>query len=374
MSFGSLLALSSCSSGSVDAVTTSTAAGDASTSQPTATDAPSTTAAPTIEPTPTTAAPVTNAPTTAVAEAPAPDGLRHLVSGHNDPDADRINLVIASWGWDDPEAFEEVARMYIGWDERAQLHDNDGLPVADPQDADWAELGLFGWEPFRSNKARFNVWVTDESPETPLGWLGTTEPKPVDLGDLSYVTLALDADVAFPGINSVAGPGFEMFGRDPQRRSDDSVGNAMVLVYSSYPVGKIRDLPHELGHALFGLADEYVGRAGGDDAGVARESLWPSCAADLETAEAWWGDSVGEVDPMVRLWADEMAAAGFPQPDEPIARFEVESTVDFIEGGCHGDLGSYRIVDETMMGFTGPGFGLANTTAAQNILDLFEGK
>ncbi|MGH1491575.1 MAG: hypothetical protein ACRBK7_19615 [Acidimicrobiales bacterium] len=355
-----LLALAGCSSTSSDAGTTPTSPATAPVASTATTVAPTTSTSTTLAPTTTT-------------EIPAPDGLRHLVSAHNDSEADRINLIIAPWGWDDLEAFDEVARMFVGWDEHAQLYDDNGMPTASPQDALWGELGLFGWEPFRSNKNRFNVWITDFSPVLPAGWLNNNEPEPIELTNASFVTLALDPYSVVPGINSVAGQDLDFFGPDPQRLSDDPVANSMVLVNSSFPAGTMRDLPHELGHALFGLADEYVGRNGGDDAGVARDSFWPSCAADLETAEAWWGDRIGEIDPMVRIWADELAAVGFVEPEERIEQLEVESTVDFIEGGCHGDPGSYRIVDNTMMGYNGPGFGLANTVAAQNILDLFEG-
>jgi hypothetical protein len=41
---------------------------------------------------------------------------------------------------------------------------------------------------------------------------------------------------------------------------------------------------HELGHAAFGLKDEYVEKGKGDKSGE------PNCAPDIETAREWWGD------------------------------------------------------------------------------------
>lgn len=45
---------------------------------------------------------------------------------------------------------------------------------------------------------------------------------------------------------------------------------------------------HELGHAAFGLKDEYVNEKKGDRHGQ------PNCAPDIETAKEWWGDLESE--------------------------------------------------------------------------------
>ena len=294
------------------------------------------------------------------------------MAGHNDPWADRINLVLAPWGWDDLAEFEAIAVMFLGWDQRAQLFDSDGRPTSESGFS--AELGLFGWEPFRSNQHLFNVWITDIEPPGPALWLNNTEPTPFDVPDLSVVTLALDPWDEVPGITSVAGQDVAFSNQQmPQREGNDSMANAMVAVPSVFPATVMRDLPHELGHALFGLADEYVGRIGGD--GVPRlQSYWPSCAIDQATAEEWWGDLVGQVDPMPALWLDEMLAAGFPPAEDELAFWEASVRIDYIDGGCHGDPGSVRAADDTMMGFNAPGFGLVNLRHAEAILELWEGK
>lgn len=41
---------------------------------------------------------------------------------------------------------------------------------------------------------------------------------------------------------------------------------------------------HELGHSVFGLADEYV------EEGKGSFPKYPNCAPDIQTAEEWWGD------------------------------------------------------------------------------------
>jgi hypothetical protein len=333
-----------------------------------------TVAAPSTVPTSTTTMATTTttiAPTTTTT-VPPPEGLVALVEGHNDLTADRINLIFAPWGWEDLNDYRSVAVLFLGWDQRAQLFDDSGRPATDPALATGAELGLFGFEPFRSNRDKFNVWITEQSPPGPALWLNTDE-VPFGLPDQSIVTLALDPDREVPGIYSVAGQDVAFsLQQTPVRSGSDSVANAMVFVRSGYPAGTMIDLPHELGHALFSLADEYVGRVGGDS-GSARPDVWPSCAASRETGEAWWGDLAGEYDPMIDVWAEELEAAGFGDRVGEIDFWRDQVRTDFIEGGCWGDPGSFRSAEDTLMGFNLPAFGLTNRRSAERILALWEG-
>jgi hypothetical protein len=304
---------------------------------------------------------------------PPPDGLVPLVADHNDLSADRINLIIAPWGWDDVDKFRDVAWLYLGWDQRAQLINDDGYPISGADRAGSAQLGLFGIEPYRSNRDKFNVWITDISPPGPAVWLNSDD-LPFALPDQSIVTLAKDPDREFPGISSLAGQDTAFALQEtPARTGTDSVANAMIFVRSSFPASAMLDLPHELGHALFGLADEYVGRVGLEDPGEPRVDIWPSCAANIATAQRWWGDLVGEYDPMVDVWAAEMTAAGFSYLVGDIEELRDLVRIDYVEGGCFGDPGSIRATEDSLMGFNQPAFGLTNRRAADAILELWEG-
>ena len=340
---------------------------------------------PAPQPTPTTPAETneTSRPTISTADQsnlapatesqPPPDGLRPLVEGHNNLDADRINLIVSPWGWDDLEIFESVALMYIGWDQRAQLYNQDGLPTNDRSDAVGAELGLFGFEPFRSHSHVFNVWITDTAPSSPGGWIHATEQPPFDLADQVMLNLAKDPWDEIPGIASVAGQDLAFSSQQfPQRTGSDSVSDVMVAVSGSFPASQMRDVPHELGHALFGLADEYVGRLGGDGA-PPREDFWPSCASSQSVAELWWADLVGQTDPMPAIWVAEQQAAGFPPNPEELGFLQDTVRIGYIDGGCHGDPGSVRAADNTMMGFNGVSFGLVNLRHAEAVLALWAG-
>ncbi len=368
--FALLLVATGCASGP-------TASGPTATAAPNTTATPDTTATPTsAQSLTTTAAPTTDTTTTTTTtirpDEPAPDGLEHLIAGHNDIDADRINLVFVPWGWDDLDDFRVTTEFFLGWDGTANVFDFDGRPTDDPQDVAGADLGLFGFEPFRSNHDRFNLWISDIGPSGPSQFLNNTEIPPFELPDLSVVTMALDPERVFPGISSAAGQDVS-FAFDPEqpRTGDDSVANAMVRVQSSFPAETMRDLPHELGHALFGFADEYVGRLGPSSL-TPRDSFWPSCPADRETAEAWWDDLIGQYDPMVDIYIDEMITAGFGEElDREFLR--EQNTTRYVEEGCFGVPGSYRSAEDTLMVFNAPAFGLTNRRSAERILALWEG-
>ena len=304
-----------------------------------------------------------------------PEGLTDLLPDHNNINADRINLIFTPWGWPDTDDFQQIALAFTGWERTAIPYGEFGYPVIGDELAYEAEIGVFGWEPFRSNRDKFNVWIIDAEPDLPMGYLNSTEPEPIaGIPNASFITLAFNPFVDFPNLSSLAGLDATTGGESPLRVDADPFANAMIAIDPSRPVGAARTLVHELGHALFGFADEYVGRQGVDASDTPRNSFWPSCAADRETAERWWGDLVGQHDPMIEVWAEEQAAAGFALDEEFLDHLREQGIVEFIEGGCFGDEGSFRPVDDTLMGFEFPAFGPQNRRAAEAVIDLFTGE
>lgn len=186
------------------------------------------------------------------------------------------------------------------------------------------------------------------------------------------VTLALDAHLDNPNLTSVAGQRVHFVGPDPPSRPlvGSPFANLVVVIDSAYPADGLLHVPHELGHAMFNLPDEYVGQQLGFDG---REDLssWPSCAESDEEAEAWWGDLVGSVDPMVELWITQMDEAGFPV-FEPEA-LEASVAVSNVDGGCYGIAGSIRATFDSLMNQNIPVLGSVNRRWAEEILDLWEG-
>lgn len=293
-----------------------------------------------------------------------------LVEG-NDLDADRINLVFAPWGWGDEADFVDFVAGSLSWSGDAFLYDDLGGLVEDPQAAFDAGLGLFAIEPWRSNRDSFNVWYTDIEPETPVAWLNEGKgDDPFDLPDQLIVTIALDAYRFNPELTSVAGQNtvFEGPG-DPQRPvSDDPFSNVVIVIESVFPADGLGHMPHEIAHAMYNLPDEYVGDQLGYDERTDLSS-WPSCAESMDEAGDWWGELTGDIDPMVRIWADEMAEAGFPFADPNVLARDVE--VGAVNGGCYGVEGSFRATQDSLMNRNIPVLGSVNRRWAEQILNLW---
>jgi hypothetical protein len=266
----------------------------------------------------------------------------------------------------------DLVTLALSWSGDAYLIDVNGELTTDRLLASDAAIGLFGIEPWRSSRDRFNVWHTTREPESPVAWLNSDE-LPFAVPDAVIVTVALDAQRFNPELTSVAGLEVAFTGPGPPRRprSGTPFANATVVLDSGYPAAGLIELPHELGHAMFNLADEYVGEVMGFD-GRSDLSSWPSCAEDRAEGTAWWGDLLGEVDPMVTIWADEMAEAGFPLPDPDIWAERVE--VGLIDGGCYGIDSSARASADSLMNTSIPVLGSANRRWAEQIIRLWEGQ
>lgn len=311
-----------------------------------------------------------------VPEGPAPEGLEALVPGNN-VDADRINLIVTGDGFESGDDFRAIAEQYIGWDGTAQLLDGDGRVTTDPDQAINADPGVFGIEPYKSHRDKFNVWIAEDVslPEgLPTFNNVEAEQEPFDLPHQSIVLLKAgkpDFDSGLP--SAVSGLDNAWVGVEvPQDAGEDPFSNLYVSLDPAYPAADQRVLAHELGHALFGLLDEYIGQDG-IEGNEGRPSLWPACAQDKETAEAWWGDLVGEVDPAIEVYFDEMDAAGFPVESDRQDIMREMITVGYVDSGCYGSEGSFRPTVDSLMGYNFPAMGAVNRRHAERILDLFTG-
>ncbi|MFN8081711.1 MAG: M64 family metallopeptidase [Kineosporiaceae bacterium] len=299
-----------------------------------------------------------------------PAGLTELVPGHNRVDADRINLVFAGWGWPDTKRLRATALLDLGWDGHVHLVDRAGQIAADGTEP---IIGIFGIEPWRSHRDTFNVWLTDRSPAKPNSWLDVDPSQQVgDLPDLAIVTLAYDS-----GIRSVSGSTSNFFlpdfpSKPMLRRTDDQpFAGVLVDVSSKNPSGSAVVAAHELGHALFGLNDEYIGVDKADT--TKHPDQWPACAASEKSARAWWGKLIGRYDPMVDIWAEELALVGQPLAPGRLDFTRDETRVTLVPGGCFGTKGSFRPTQDSLMMHNLPALGLVNTAWANRILALWHG-
>lgn len=313
------------------------------------------------EPTPTTAPPTTSTGTT-VAESisttvASPRGLYDLVEGHNNIGVDRINLILVPYGWEDLDAFVALAETLLSFDTEPVLVDGTDL-----------QFGAFAIEPWRSNRNLFNVWYILDEPAEPVSYTSMGEPFPIDVPDAIVVTLAVDWPYG-------AASGFTAFipPELPDRsKPAEPVGLTMSISSSDSVWGNPQILAHELGHAVFGLSDEYVGRELGYD-GRPDLSSFPACAEDADEARAWWGDRFGDVDPMYSIWMNGLDEAGLGLPPEAKDVVESRVMVDLVDGGCYGLEGSVRATVDSLMNSNIPVLGTVNRDWAELVLTQYTG-
>jgi hypothetical protein len=289
----------------------------------------------------------------------------------NDAEADRINLVYAGWNWDTFDDFLAVAKGTLSWDGRAYLTTN-GFPSEAGRDAHGGALGLFGIEPWRSHRDWLNFWYTDLEPDHPQAWFLPND-HPFGLDDVVVITLAIHPDSYDPNlVTSYSGPATFHFPWELSRPAEGNMfGHVIMNLSSMGPVYAMEALPHELGHAMFSLADEYVGRVHGSD-GRFDLSSWPSCAENVAEAEEWWGDLVGQVDPMLDIWVEEMLRAGiWPEDTDALEHYGPRVAVDLVDGGCYGVPGSIRATEDSLMNTNIPVMGLVNRRWAESVLELW---
>ncbi len=295
------------------------------------------------------------------------------IAGWNRAGADRINLVLAGSGFADFESFSEVAVALLGFDGPTLLDINGD--VAGPDDVSTVEWGPFATEPIRSRRDRFNIWLLKDLLADPHSVFRVEPPNGLGFGpgaatlpDVQLTAIELlppgrwrTSEAGFPSFTSIE-PGA------PDRAGLQFAG-AYVALPLWMPLSETETFTHELGHAVFDLRDEYT------QYGRDTKHGYPNCAPDMEIAEAWWGDLVGEVDPFLGEYASVMESYGQWVPGR--AELEASFAVGYEWGGCYGEQGGAGAVrptaDSIMHGQT-PVFGSVNRRRAEEIMDLWTGR
>lgn len=288
---------------------------------------------------------------------PPPTGLYDLVEDHNNIAFDRINLIFVPHGWDDPDEFVELAATLLSFDAEPILVDDTDV-----------QFGPFAIEPWRSNRHLFNVWYTLDEPDEPVSYTSMGEAFPVAIADAVIVTLAVDwPHGAASGFTAFIPPEL------PDRSEPTEPVGLTMGVASSDPLrGNPQILAHELGHAVFGLSDEYVGQELGFD-GRSDLSSYPACAEDEDEATVWWGDRLGEVDPMFSIWMDALGDAGVGLSPGVTSDLRSQVTVSLVDGGCYGPTGSIRATFDSLMNTNIPVLGTVNRHWAEQVLGEYTG-
>ena len=141
------------------------------------------------------------------------------------------------------------------------------------------QAGLFSIEPLKSNKKKFNLWLAPtkgqflDSPDK------TTSITP-NIEKTNDILAKQCPHVEYGVVLS------------PQTFRSFSLKNIILLSENyggSTGAAKISNrLAHELGHSIFGLADEYA------EKGKDKKPRKPNCAPNKDTAKKWWGGFEGK--------------------------------------------------------------------------------
>lgn len=301
-----------------------------------------------------------------------------LIPGHNRSSADRINVLFVSSGLErlsdgnSATRLPALARTMLTID--GPLGDDfNGNVVPADELAPRLLWGPMAIEPLASHLDRFNFWyladeVADEEGVL-FGGFERAGDAGFDLPNLHITALYNDGtDFA----SDARGTSFESFeAGDVPARGRIRFGDARVWVPEFDELGGVTTLAHEWGHGLFGLRDEYYGF---DERGIT--AGYPNCAPDLETAEAWWGDLVGETDPFAAEVVEirnERLESRYGFRDDLTDRTAIEITA----GGCYSDFEStevYRPSADSLMNSEVPVFGVVNRRRVQEVLDRFSGR
>lgn len=296
-----------------------------------------------------------------------------LVPGHNLPGADRINLLFVGAGWrGELQALTDAAALILSLDGEPIRQGASGNVAAPDEEAIYLEWGPFSIDPLRGNAHKFNFWYlgTDvpsqafqRSPTT-VGIEGI-DLAPLGLGPNVAVVIMSRADAASGTTASAELPSFQ---DDPAVGATPEVVFGSTILPFTFAAGNgATTFSHEIGHLLFALADEYsVYEADNPRFG------YPNCPRNVAEAEAWWGDLIGELDPMFQRWvATESKEGTWWNEDDLTADF----TVGFVAGGCYSDATeAVRPTSESLMNMESPVFGAVNRRRAEEVLALWSGR
>jgi hypothetical protein len=287
-----------------------------------------------------------------------------LFETNNEKEKDRINIVfIGSESYGNIETFKYIAKELISIDGNHRF-----IPYMDlgnniflEESIDW---GLFAVEPFKSNKNKFNVWYLNEL-------LDDASIRSFDslskYCDLSYLYLAkIDDKQIEPERPSASPPNFVHKKDINKNNLFFGISIDFINLLKDNKINTRKQFVHEVGHAVFGLQDEYAG----SDTPLYG---YPSCAHNISEAQEWWGDSYGKIDPS---FYDYKKA--FDENKLQLSVTEEDFRTTYFYGGCYIPYGDNRVVKPTKESIMGvnqelPVFGLVNKKRIEQVLSLFSG-
>jgi IgA Peptidase M64 len=306
---------------------------------------------------------------------------------------DRINLVfVCNKTFSLFDDCVDNIRTMIGWDGKPIPLGYSGKETTDFNNVTALNYGLFSIEPYKSNRNKFNVFVLDtllqEFNETVIlndlkkSGLNIAATQIVNLHQASgrsYTDFPVYVDNKTPTKKDVYLQYYNA--TDAKGIVDLYIGNqADFLSYT----GTV--LSHELGHALFGLRDEYV-----EPGSNGIRTGFPNCEPFQSLAISDWTQLTGlsrtelegKIDPSYYDLIKEMGK--YKYNGAPLLNWYRDNSTNYtesnfktsfnIKGGCYGSANAnvYRPTLESTMNKNGVVFGTVNKARANQILKLYDG-
>jgi len=166
-----------------------------------------------------------------------------LISGHNDKNVRRINFVFAGVNYDDFEIFRNYVLDSVDYN-------GTGLLGGIVQSS-YTPLGIFGFEPFRSNKDKFNFWIIDQNAKREKGVKSLLKNCKVE----KKVPIIFVNDDEFLRSDTFGRPhGYVKISAPSSDYESFLINQNQFSLVSEIP----RVVVHELGHSFGLLFDEYL--------------------------------------------------------------------------------------------------------------------
>ncbi|HLC69187.1 MAG TPA: M64 family metallopeptidase [Candidatus Bilamarchaeaceae archaeon] len=283
-----------------------------------------------------------------------------VIPGHNEPDHERVNVVFVGFEMDQ-DAFVSLLPLFVDYNgtglttqvEENQKITSEGETDVFTENRTFTFRGLLGIEPFKSNRDKFNFWYVDEIQNVSIAAKfsnrnATAAATRTDNYCESDIAQSCGLANTYPiHICNVTGRSFGSWIRNKAYIGSvyffPKPGGTIWQREGAFNPYIIRTIVHEFGHSFGGLMDEYTMADGSASPGE------PNCAPDLETAQQWWGDLVGQ-----------------GEGDMEIGYFE----------GCSYALDNIRPTNKSLMRITSSpiyDFGIVNEQHLQQLLDQYSG-
>ncbi|MEI6728202.1 MAG: hypothetical protein WCK98_01025 [bacterium] len=260
--------------------------------------------------------------------------------------------------------------------------------------------GAFNIEPYKSNIDKFNFWFYNKAIPVDQDYVFEYLVRDTPSLGIDYITpIRLTYDYSGRSNANYADIGY-----NPDY-SIKTYYNSSIRMYLNNDVDTGVALAHELAHALFGLADEYV-----EPGNEFPRIKYPNCAPDLATATQWWGSLKDQVDPyfyeyrqalidyytslpdpyFLRYNNGVLQVSGVVQlPDETwvvewtklddlnVVLNEEDFRIGFVNGDCFSTAteGAVRPMKQSAMSTRAYAiYGSVNRREMQKIMDMFSGQ